>query len=67
MRLVVTGADGALTSSTFAIGRAGLNALYVEWVGHSPDADNGAPIPICDLLDLVAGALLFNSRQGREK
>jgi type II secretory pathway pseudopilin PulG len=40
-------------------GRAGLLAWYVENVGYDPDADNGSPLPVLDLIDRVAGHLMF--------
>jgi len=40
-------------------GRARLNAWYEENVGYSPDADAKTPIPILELIDLVATMLLL--------
>lgn len=40
-------------------GREGLLQWYATTVGYNPDADNRAPIPILDLVDLVASMLIL--------
>lgn len=40
-------------------GRAGLNLWYESNVGYAPDADSRNPIPIMELIDLVATLLLL--------
>jgi hypothetical protein len=46
-------------------GRRGLNILHAERVGYEPDADNGTPIPMSKLLNLVLGTLAFSLADDR--
>lgn len=45
--------------SRLVAGRSGLIEAYINLVGYDPDADLGRPNPILDLVQGVAGNLLF--------
>lgn len=44
-------------------GRPGLNDWYRANIGHSPDEDNGQPLPIMDLIGDVAAHLLLRAHE----
>lgn len=44
-------------------GRKGLNDWYQQSVGYSPDADNGTPLPMAQLLALVAEVFYLGQLQ----
>jgi len=52
---------GEHLTMTKLIGRQGLIAWYIENVGHDPDADQGSPISILELMEQVAQHLLFRA------
>ena len=62
-RLRSEDADGASPAPVDIIGRRGLNLAYEEIVGYQPDADADEPLPIWELVELVAGAMLFRFKK----